>query len=109
MAARIAVNRTVAGLHYPSDSAAGAALGLAVAGWLVARATGDAAPRIGFDGHRWGEDAPGGSKDFHLPAFIRAWEGQTCLTHAVAGELAKAELVAAVWESAQQEWSDKWG
>jgi hypothetical protein len=38
MAARIAVNRTVAGVHFPADSFAGAALGLAVADVIARRA-----------------------------------------------------------------------
>jgi len=37
-AARIAINRTVAGLHYPIDSMAGQFLGLAIAQYIVARA-----------------------------------------------------------------------
>ena len=36
-AARIAINRTVAGVHFPVDSAAGAVLGLTLGHYLVAR------------------------------------------------------------------------
>jgi len=36
-AARIAINRTVAGMHYPVDSMAGQALGLAVADYFIRR------------------------------------------------------------------------
>jgi hypothetical protein len=39
-ASRIAVNRTIAGVHYPIDSAAGAVLGLTLGQYFVSRATG---------------------------------------------------------------------
>jgi hypothetical protein len=41
-AARIAINRTVAGVHFPADSAAGAVLGLTLGQYLVNRANGTA-------------------------------------------------------------------
>jgi hypothetical protein len=36
-AARIAINRTVAGVHYPVDSAVGKMLGISIAKYLIAR------------------------------------------------------------------------
>ena len=41
LAARIAINRTVAGVHFPIDSVAGALLGLTLGDYFLARATAD--------------------------------------------------------------------
>jgi hypothetical protein len=59
LAARIAINRTVAGVHFPADSVAGAILGLTLGQYLVNRASGVANSRgSGFDGTAYpnGED-----------------------------------------------------
>lgn len=53
-AERIATNRVVAGIHYPVDSAAGCALGLSLAEYLVARARGGAWTERTFDGSGFG-------------------------------------------------------
>jgi hypothetical protein len=37
LASRVAINRTIAGVHYPIDSAAGCVLGLTLGAYLVAR------------------------------------------------------------------------
>ena len=55
-AARIAINRTVAGVHFPVDSMAGQLLGLSVAEYVIARCkpSGGAATSIdswAFDGN----------------------------------------------------------
>ncbi|MFN4062149.1 MAG: phosphatase PAP2 family protein [Paracoccus hibiscisoli] len=109
MAARVATNRTVAGLHYPSDSAAGAVLGLTLGGLLVARATGGDAGVVHFDAQEWGTDAPGGTRDFHLPALCRAWQGGTCLTRAGMLPVRRATLLGALWDAAEREWQERWG
>lgn len=65
-AARIAVNRTVAGLHFPVDSAVGRLLGTALGEFMVARCTG--APKLhqrGFDGPKF-HDAKRHAVDFDL-------------------------------------------
>jgi hypothetical protein len=63
-AARIAINRTVAGMHYPIDSMAGQALGFAVGEYFINRcqvAGGNQAP-VQFDGTAYpgGQDFTGG-------------------------------------------------
>lgn len=50
MAARIAVNRTVAGVHFPIDSIAGALLGLTLGEYFLARVRGGRYHAAHFDG-----------------------------------------------------------
>ena len=52
-AARVAVNRTVAGLHYPVDSAAGRLLGTALGQFFVTRCAGGEIVEWGFDGRKF--------------------------------------------------------
>jgi membrane-associated phospholipid phosphatase len=53
-AARIAINRTVAGVHFPADSVAGAILGLTLGQYLVARASSKREYIAwGFDGEQY--------------------------------------------------------
>ena len=49
-AVRIAVNRTVGGMHFPVDSAAGQVLGLTLADYFVALCTGSGFDDWEFDG-----------------------------------------------------------
>jgi hypothetical protein len=51
LAARVAINRTVAGVHFPVDSAAGATIGLALGQYFAARCMGATTYQAwGFDG-----------------------------------------------------------
>jgi len=52
-AARIAINRTVAGLHYPIDSMAGQLLGLSIGQYLIARARPAGAPPAALTVNAW--------------------------------------------------------
>ena len=107
MAARIAVNRTVAGLHYPCDSAAGAVLGIAVARWVLARA--GAAPHAGqvsLDAEEWGKGAPDNNRDFHLPALCDA---KFHPNEEEKLEVEEAPMLASLWTEVTREWGERWG
>jgi membrane-associated phospholipid phosphatase len=57
LASRIAINRTVAGVHFPVDSAAGAILGLTLGQYLVNRCSGAAGYRAWrFEGEKYPEE-----------------------------------------------------
>lgn len=64
LAARIAVNRTVAGVHFPIDTVAGALLGLTLGDYFVARANGAAADRTYLPAHFDGAAGGIGKVDF---------------------------------------------
>jgi len=57
LAARIAINRTIAGVHFPVDSAAGAVLGLTLGQYFVNRCSGAAGYRAWrFEGEKYPQD-----------------------------------------------------
>jgi hypothetical protein len=102
LAARIAVNRTVAGLHYPVDSAAGRLLGTALAEFLVARATGGKLHERGFDGRQY-EESDGTALDFNLHQPLDAGHGYSRAKQATA--VGQAPLVGWLWGEAVKEWA----
>lgn len=110
MAARVAANRTVAGVHFPVDSAAGAMLGITLARWIAARAgaAGQDCPMLDFDGGRWGLGAAGGSRDFHLSRLCAVFAGDPCLDIGAAVAAPVSDLLAAAWAEAQGEWEARW-
>ncbi|MEL6480783.1 MAG: phosphatase PAP2 family protein [Pseudomonadota bacterium] len=107
---RIATNRTVAGVHYPVDSLCGASLGLALADYMVARATkGGSVDGVVFDGQGIG------NSDFFVGDVIAGDArcsspgGQVKIGGDHTVKLAKADIsvpLAWLWEKATQEWND---
>ena len=72
-AIRIAVNRTIAGVHFPVDSAAGEVLGNALAEYFLSRCgyLSQVSPRR-FDGREYG-----GAEDFPSFADSNQWSRQS--------------------------------
>ena len=105
-AARIAINRTVAGLHFPVDSAAGRLLGEALAGYFVYRC---AQPAAGykdrsFDGTQFTNAGAALDFDYHVPL-------QTTATSPFNAEGAahtltvQSPILKTLWELAKDEWA----
>ena len=115
IAARIAVNRTVAGVHYPSDSAAGAMLGVSMERLIVNRLTGtkDATHGFRFDGPKYSTPAGSGaslSRDFYAAEFGALFEADDPATTPEADYMAyTAPNFSELWEKARREWDGVWG
>jgi membrane-associated phospholipid phosphatase len=107
-AARVAINRTIAGVHFPVDSAAGQVLGLALGEYFVHRATGPAqaytswqftgtayTATLDFD---WREQwQPNGDARRDAPAgFSKSISGSETS--------AKADFLGQLWTDAVKEW-----
>ncbi|MDN5569448.1 MAG: phosphatase PAP2 family protein, partial [Paracoccus sp. (in: a-proteobacteria)] len=109
LACRIAVNRTVAGVHFPADSAAGAVLGIQLARHLLARAKekGTVA-RASFDGRQFVDKAQ--PRDFHYGVLDQMMTGhdRSTIFAGKAGPVAPAPLWASVVDRAQTEWDTRW-
>ena len=113
MACRIAVNRTVAGVHFPADSAAGAVMGIQLGRWLMARAGRCAAmTRARFDGNLFVDDQNGRAtaRDFHdgiLEEMIAGTDRATRFSP-LKGTLRQAPLWSALVAQARKEWDARW-
>jgi membrane-associated phospholipid phosphatase len=102
-AARVAVNRTVAGLHYPVDSAAGRMLGTALGQFFVARCRGDEVTEWGFDGRKFHgrHQAP---VDFDLRVSMTDGASGYYSCQPAAWRVSQAPLLGWVWKQAAAEW-----
>jgi hypothetical protein len=105
-AARIAINRTVAGLHFPVDSAAGTVLGLTLGNYFMSRCKeGGSYQPWTFDGSEYPPD-----RDFYRNDFFDT--GSQMVGESVASAVKGHDFVAAshsellkwLWNKAKGEW-----
>jgi hypothetical protein len=103
LAARCAVNRTIAGLHYPVDSAVGRLLGTALSDFMMARCTGAKLHERGFDGRKF-HGANGHVIDFD-PRVSMA-DNHSGYYELMAGShaVAASPLLQFMWGKAADEW-----
>ncbi len=102
LAHRIAVNRTVAGLHFPVDSAAGAALGCAIGSALIALAQGtDKAEHRVYSFKK--EDHYGADNDFHQKAMRELVSSGEPANKPKA--VSVSDIYVDYWKAAREEWS----
>ncbi|TNF53731.1 MAG: phosphatase PAP2 family protein [Burkholderiales bacterium] len=98
---RIAVNRTVAGVHYPVDSAVGRVLGTLLGEFMVGRCSGASLRQREFLGSTYA--GPGGSaRDFDLQDSID--NGEAGRQVGPAFGLPDGPLMAWLWNEAVKEW-----
>ena len=103
LAARVAVNRTVAGLHYPVDSAVGRLLGTALADFFVARCLGGKIHQRGFDGPKF--HGPKDSVvDFDPRVSMIDNKSGYYQYSSTASTIAASPLLAFMWKKAAAEW-----
>ena len=100
LAHRIAANRTVAGVHYPVDSAAGAVLGIVIAEAVLAIATGGHAPKTELSFASLPADPDVGQARDFTPATLAAGLALDSRTAASAPDA----LIQAAWTEALDEW-----
>ena len=101
-AARVAINRTVAGVHFPVDSACGRALGITLAKYFIARATRKGTfERVLFNGQAFRPD-----DDFSAGTDLDSQTGPAAEIQGTSG-VEKAETLRWLWEQAKGEWNGK--
>ncbi|MES2952335.1 MAG: phosphatase PAP2 family protein, partial [Pseudomonadota bacterium] len=103
LAARIAVNRTVAGLHFPVDSAVGRLLGTSLAEFFVARCTGLKVHERGFNGPKF-HGAQDATIDFDPRVSLSNNSSGYYEYGSAARSIAASPLLAFMWSKAAKEW-----
>jgi hypothetical protein len=107
-AARIAVNRTVAGVHFPVDTAAGQVLGLALARYFIVRATGVAPAQ--YDAWRFDGTLYPGNGDFDVHDFYNPETGAenpnnlAYIARLNSTAPAQSNILKWLWTEAADEW-----
>ncbi|MGB0904720.1 MAG: phosphatase PAP2 family protein, partial [Mangrovicoccus sp.] len=120
IANRIAVNRTVAGVHFPVDSAAGAMLGITLGRTLYRIATGapDMVQGRNFDAAQYmlaGQDGLSDQpRDFNLlelSELMKAEGPASATPEDMAEQIAPrtSMILKLLWEKADEEWKGRWG
>jgi len=106
VAARIAENRTVAGVHFPVDSLAGAIMGIAIGDLIVAHCTGQDTVEWKVYGDRWDADFDIGI----LGVVLGSKTGAVKKDSAVNVRLVRSsDILANIWKTAQNEWAGRLG
>jgi len=115
IATRIAMNRTVAGVHYPSDSAAGAALGVSMARLVCNRLVNANSQTYGYDfqGQNYHDETTDGDRlprNFHVDEMAKMFGGaDPSMADLPLYEATTAPNFSALWKKAKAEWKGVWG
>jgi len=98
IAHRIAVNRTIAGVHFPVDSAAGAVLGCMIGDAIISLATGEAHSKAEFTDTAFSSELN--------PDFTQQWLQQASKHFKKAGKWTgdDNQLFAKYWRATETEW-----
>ncbi|WP_295042369.1 phosphatase PAP2 family protein [uncultured Paracoccus sp.] len=108
LACRVAVNRTVAGVHFPADSASGAVLGIQLGRYVMARGLGGTVGSAGFDGTLFHNGAE--PRDFHAQILAQMMDGHDPSTRF--GDDRTTARPAPLWQAlcrrARQDWLNRW-
>lgn len=102
IAARIAINRTVAGVHFPVDSASGAVLGIALGEWIAAMGgePGDPIPVRTFKSGAYVDEVG----DFHDEILADLYKQGGLKGDGATAAPQKDTVLEALWAAARAEW-----